>query len=194
MSIKSGLSWLRTSYNHRQGSNSIVDPRERSAYLGKRSRALLGQDVAPATLLRLGWDGAGHDDLHWLHRANRTHNRDTVDNDVSKVVKQLQADVRFDSNTDRPSPMPHAQPYLAQLVGSHSAPTRLARLRRNGNSISSGCSSIKRVVAVPAKKPGWRRTLSKKGMLVLTPRMRDSTRARVSLLAAAAKVLSVPVI
>ena len=53
---------------------------------------------------------------------------------------------------------------------------------------------MKRVVAVPLRNSGCRSTLSKKGMLVLTPRIRDSVRARVTLRAASWKVGAVPVI
>lgn len=59
--------------------------------------------------------------------------------------------------------------------------------------MSSGFSSMKRVVMSPAKKMGWLSTFSRKGMLVLTPRMRDSVRARTTLRVAAGNVDAVPV-
>jgi len=55
------------------------------------------------------------------------------------------------------------------LLKSHVAPEILSR---------SGFSSMKEVVTTPASKTGCERTLSRKGMLVLTPRMRASCSAR----------------
>ena len=43
---------------------------------------------------------------------------------------------------------------------------------------SSGDSSRKEVVTSPARKRGWLTTFSRKGMLVFTPRMRNSRSAR----------------
>ena len=49
------------------------------------------------------------------------------------------------------------------------------------------------VVAVPATKSGWRRTLRMKGMLVVTPRMRVSMSARDTFSAALLKSSAEPV-
>ena len=53
-----------------------------------------------------------------------------------------------------------------------------ARSRRSLNSKSAGVLSMKVVVASPERKTGLVTTFSRKGMLVFTPRMRNSRRAR----------------
>ena len=65
---------------------------------------------------------------------------------------------------------------------------RWARLRRTGKWNSSGVSSTKVVVTWPATNVGWASTRWRNGMLVFTPRTRNSASARWSFWTAPEKV------
>ena len=55
--------------------------------------------------------------------------------------------------------------------------SRIARFWRTGNRNSSGFSSMNRVVQLPARKSALESKLSRNGMLVFTPRTRNSSSA-----------------
>jgi len=64
------------------------------------------------------------------------------------------------------------------ITSPRKASSLVARSRRGANSSSSGEVSISVVVAKPERKIGCASTFSKKGMLVLRPRIRNSRSAR----------------
>lgn len=114
----------------------------------------------------------------FMNRSREPAGRGTVQSTSGTRASIISADLRGLA-------MP-AEPFT--MTSPRKLSTLVARSFFSLMARSSGCFSMNDVSQVPARKTGWVTTFSRNGILVFTPRTRNSWRERFMMWAASSKV------